>query len=317
MIGDKKLIEEKCRELGFKLIDLGFDYDKNRDAKFEVECLKCGRRSTKTFVTLVKLGSRCRYCTKPNRVYHNSLGEVMPKILDACEKCDYTFISFDGEWEKCRDSKIIVKCNKCGKVAKKNYDNLVNKLSKCVCHRYERLHDTNVLSQEKVAKKIQSLCDMYGFTFLRFLSIDGKYHNNKTVLEVRCNKCNEILTYDFNHFSNNKFLKCKYCEKSVLESCLEKKLIKEGIVFEAQKKFDWLTNKKSLSLDFYLPKHNTAIECQGIQHFKSVEYFGGKEAFIEQVKRDYVKLRLCLEHNINMVYVKSLDDIEHLKIIEE
>ena len=66
MIGDKILIEEKCKELGFKLVDSNFDYDENRDAVFEVICLNCGKKSTKTFVTLVKKESRCKFCYSCN-----------------------------------------------------------------------------------------------------------------------------------------------------------------------------------------------------------------------------------------------------------
>ena len=41
MKGDKLLIEKKCKELGFELVENDFDYDKNRDAIFKVRCLKC------------------------------------------------------------------------------------------------------------------------------------------------------------------------------------------------------------------------------------------------------------------------------------
>ena len=39
MKGDKLLIEKKCKELGFELVENDFDYDKNRDAIFKVRCL--------------------------------------------------------------------------------------------------------------------------------------------------------------------------------------------------------------------------------------------------------------------------------------
>ena len=48
-----------------------------------------------------------------------------------------------------------------------------------------------------------------------------------------------------------------------------------------------------MSLDFYLPEYNIAIECQGIQHFKRIEYFGGEKSFKEQKNRDTIKKELC------------------------
>lgn len=315
MKGDKKLIEEKCKELDFELVDKDFDYDKNRDNTFRVKCLKCGKISTKTFFTLVKEECRCRYCISRNINYHNSLYEVMPKILNACKECDYTFIDFeDSKWKKCRNTKLILRCNNCGEITHKNYDNFINKKCRCVCHRYKRLYETNVLTEEEVFKKLEPICKKHNFTFIRFLSEDGKYHNNKTVLELKCNKCGKLLNYDFNHFTDRKLLKCKYCEKSLLETNFEIKLKNENINFESQKKFEWLKNKNSLPLDFYLPQYNVAVECQGKQHYKPVEFFGGEEAFKEQVKRDKLKRKLCEEHNIKLIYISSINDIEKFKI---
>ena len=63
------------------------------------------------------------------------------------------------------------------------------------------------------------------------------------------------------------------------------------IEYEYQKRFIWLGKQ---SLDFYLPKYNIAIECQGEQHFKPVD-FGGKgikwatEQFQYNVKKDEQK----------------------------
>jgi hypothetical protein len=315
MKGDKELIEEKCKQLGLELVDKDFDYDKNRDGIFRVRCLKCNRISTKRFVTLVKNNHGCRYCHDNNRDYKNSLEEVMPKILSACDECDYTFIGFENnEWKKCRGTKLILKCNKCGKITHKNYDNFINKRCRCICYRFERIHDVNALKDDKIYSKINKVCAKHNFTFIRFLSKDGKYHNNKTVLELKCNKCGKLLTYNFNHFTDRKLLKCKYCDKSLLETNSEIKLKNENIEFEPQKKFEWLKYKNSLTLDFFLPKYNLGIECQGKQHYEPVEFFGGEEKFKEQVKRDKIKNKLCEEHNIKLIYINSIDDIEKFRV---
>ena len=47
--------------------------------------------------------------------------------------------------------------------------------------------------------------------------------------------------------------------------------------------FDWLSLQK---LDFYLNDYNVAIECQGIQHEKPIERFGGEEEFEIQQEHD-------------------------------
>ena len=55
-------------------------------------------------------------------------------------------------------------------------------------------------------------------------------------------------------------------------------------------------------LDFYLPKYNIGIECQGKQHFECIEYFGGEEGFKKLKERDKLKYDLCKEHNIEILY---------------
>jgi len=57
-----------------------------------------------------------------------------------------------------------------------------------------------------------------------------------------------------------------------------------------------------LRLDFYLPKYNLAIECQGRQHFEPVNKFGGEERFLENIERDKRKFNLCKIHNIDVLY---------------
>ena len=53
-------------------------------------------------------------------------------------------------------------------------------------------------------------------------------------------------------------------------------------------KFDGLVGVggKSLTYDFYLPDNNLLIECQGKQHEKPIEYFGGEEQFKIQQEHD-------------------------------
>lgn len=64
------------------------------------------------------------------------------------------------------------------------------------------------------------------------------------------------------------------------------------------------------SLDFYLPKYNTAIECQGIQHFEPSDYFGGYKSFNQQQERDKLKKQLCNENNINLLFYSDKNTLK-------
>ena len=77
-------------------------------------------------------------------------------------------------------------------------------------------------------------------------------------------------------------------------------LQENNIQFEYQKRFNWLGRQ---SLDFYLPEYNIAIECQGEQHFKEIEHFGGKEEYKKILRRDIIKNIKCLNNNVKIFYI--------------
>lgn len=99
---------------------------------------------------------------------------------------------------------------------------------------------------------------------------------------------------------------CPYCSESKMEEEVTNFLQKQNIEFEREKHFEWLKYKKTLSLDFYLPKYNIGIECQGIQHFEPVQIFGGEENLNLTKKRDEVKKTLCEEHGIHIFYYSTV-----------
>ena len=65
-----------------------------------------------------------------------------------------------------------------------------------------------------------------------------------------------------------------------------------------------------MRLDFFLPEYNIAIECQGEQHFKPVEYFGGDVTYNKVLYRDKLKKLICTNNNINILYVKTSNDVD-------
>jgi hypothetical protein len=63
-------------------------------------------------------------------------------------------------------------------------------------------------------------------------------------------------------------------------------------------------------LDIFIPKLKVAVEYQGLQHDQPVDYFGGREAFEQQKRRDERKKRLCEQNNVELIYVKEGYDIK-------
>ena len=104
------------------------------------------------------------------------------------------------------------------------------------------------------------------------------------------------------HTTEVRVLSCHDYRK--IERKIKMFLEKENIKFIPQYKPVWL---KRMILDFYLPDYKIAIEVQGLQHYKSVKYWGGDINFKNVIKRDKLKKKLCLENNIKLLYYSELN----------
>ena len=130
-----------------------------------------------------------------------------------------------------------------------------------------------------------------------------EYKDRETKICIICKKHGEFWQTPTNHLNGQG---CPKCASSLLEQIVLNHLVTEGFMIEFHKKFDWLSYKKPMSLDFYLPEYNIAIECQGIQHFKPIEYFQGEEGYQYNIARDKEKKRLCDEHGVKIYYFSNL-----------
>lgn len=101
-----------------------------------------------------------------------------------------------------------------------------------------------------------------------------------------------------------------------MEKTIRHYLLSNNISFNEQQRFDWLGK---MSLDFYLPNYNIAIECQGIQHFIPVDYANKGNEWSEQnlneiIKRDIKKYSLCKKNTIKLIYfIKDKNYISKIK----
>ena len=70
---------------------------------------------------------------------------------------------------------------------------------------------------------------------------------------------------------------------------------------------DWI---KPQHLDIYLPEYKVALEYQGQQHYRPVDFFGGEKAYEKQVKRDRRKKMLCTKNGIKLIEVSKGYDLD-------
>lgn len=75
---------------------------------------------------------------------------------------------------------------------------------------------------------------------------------------------------------------------------------------------EWLVPQH---LDVFVLDFSVAIEYQGVQHDRPIDFFGGKEGFEALRKRDARKRRLCKAHGVRLLYVR--EGYELSKLLDE
>ena len=98
------------------------------------------------------------------------------------------------------------------------------------------------------------------------------------------------------------------------EDKIQRYLKANKIQFKEQKTFAACKHQRVLPFDFYLPSHKILIEYQGQQHYKAIDFFGGKEALIQQKKRDRIKKRYARKRNIKLIIIsyKKFSHIDNI-----
>ena len=170
------------------------------------------------------------------------------------------------------------------------FDNHFN--GKCGCSKCSGRY--KYTTEEIKDKLIEIFGDKYDLT-----KID--YVNMHTPITLVCKEHGEFskTPIELIYFKRG----CSKCNGNTpLEKQIALLLKENNILFEEQKKFEWLG---LLSLDFYLPEFNVAIECQGKQHFGKGGWSKSYN-FEEQRERDERKWKLCQENNIKLLYFSNL-----------
>lgn len=165
----------------------------------------------------------------------------------------------------------------------------------CGCKKckFERLSKIFTKSKEQFisdSKKIHG--EKYNYSIVDYI-------NAKTEVDIICPIHGVFKQTPNKHLIGHG---CPRCNDYSTEKDIEHILQKERIIGIREKTFDWLIYKDKMKLDFYIPKYNIAIECQGIQHFEPKEVFGGIEEYNKTIDRDKKKRELCEQHGIKVFY---------------
>lgn len=123
-----------------------------------------------------------------------------------------------------------------------------------------------------------------------------EYKNNKNKIEVICPKHGSFYMTPINLIYNNQG--CPICVQSRGETFVKNVLDNMKLQYKQQYKLD--IQNKCLKIDFCLFVNNQIvfIEYNGIQHYKPIDFFGGKTSFEQQCSRDNLLRAYCKNNDI-------------------
>lgn len=169
------------------------------------------------------------------------------------------------------------------------------------------------LKIDSLIEKVKDICNNEKYTFNGFILENGA----RSILDLRCDE-KHIYQPMYYNFVNAGWRcgECASTRKSSKEcKIIEKYFIDNNINFKTEYRFNDCKNKFTLPFDFYLPDYNLCIEYDGIQHYESIEFWGGEESLEKQKYNDSIKNKYCIENEINLLRIKY-DEIDYIKKIE-
>ena len=235
-------------------------------------------------------GSGCYKCAteKVGDMRRMPLEEFISKAIKIHgDKYDYSKVEYVTAKEK-----VCIICPEHGEFWQKPIDHLRG----CECQKCSQVNGSlkqrsNTKKFIEKARKIHG--DKYDYSMVRYI----------TAKEKVCIICPEHGEFWQEASSHIKGCGCPVCKESKLEKITRETLNDLNIEFIEhcnKRVLQWLENQH---LDFYLPKLNIGIECQGIQHYKCDSFFGKNGKFELIKKRDKKKKILCEENNVKLIYI--------------
>ena len=250
--------------------------------KIEIICVKHGTFTQKLSNHLNDQG--CKKC-----LYKNKLEIIENLKIVHNNKYNYSLLKFTNHKSYC-----IIICPIHGEFNQKLNNHLCGQgCPSCSGNK-------PLSTKEYIDKFVNTHIVKFDYSKVEYKSISDK-------IIIVCEKHGDFTQKASNHL----YLKqgCPVCAHSKGESIIYKYLSEKNIKFECQKSFFGCIDKSILFFDFYIPEMNLCIEYDGIQHFNSVDWFGGEDGLKSTIKRDGIKNKYCFDNNINILRISYIEDV--------
>lgn len=252
-------------------------------------------------------GTGCRYCgvsrSANAKKYNNEEFINLLKVRHGDQ-----YIYDEVKYLDCH-SPVDIICRKHGKFSILPQDILHR--SKCPMCTKEEMTERQMWTTEQFISKATSIhADKYDYS----LSV---YRGCHVKVKIICNKHKTIFLQSPSHHIRG--VGCPICKESKGEAIIRNYLIENNIKFVQEYKILECRNKLPLPFDFCLELNGKIllIEFNGIQHYKSIKYFGGDTRFRQLIKRDLIKKEYCSSNNIPLLIIKYNQLNKTVKLLRE
>jgi Zn finger protein HypA/HybF involved in hydrogenase expression len=194
-------------------------------------------------------------------------------------------------------SYINAKCIKHNIVFNTQATTLIRKHNSCpACHK-ENFHNTlkNKHAPLFLNKCIKIHGDVYDYSLV-------EYNGSNIPVKIICKNHGVFEQKPSNHLSG---CGCPVCRLSRGEQKIGQFLKINNIKFEYQ--YRVRVDGSYHYYDFFIPDQNLIIEFNGLQHYKSIEWFGGDNMLNYIKKRDLIKENFCKINNIRLLKIHYKD----------
>ncbi|ASS64341.1 hypothetical protein [Bacillus velezensis] len=199
-------------------------------------------------------------------------------------------------------TRVKTLCTVCGNEFLLCPKDFIRKNTGCPVCAKARVGLSKRLSPDEFEKRFQ---EMYGNDY----ALLTPYKTSREKVRVRHNICSHV----FEPSANNLLTKrneCPKCSISRGENLIERLLVKRKISFKIQYSFSDCKYKKPLLFDFAITEGERVIgliEFDGRQHFKAIDFFGGKEGLRLTKIRDGIKNDYCERKRIPLLRIPYWD----------
>ena len=293
-------VKEYAIAKGCKLLTTSYE---NQDQKLTFKC-SCDNIFATTFAKFKNRNkTTCNDCSN-KKVATVQMKEVEIFGVQVFETVGTEYV-FLEEYKGAR-KKIRVKHNLCNHIYSITPDSFLNKKRRCPkCS--GGIKKGHSLFVNDVNQKYKGE-----------YQVIGEYIGARKAVKIKHSSCG----YEFEVQASN-FIRglsaCHKCNGSFGERKIIEFLEVNHIKYKTEYTFEGLRGKRNrpFPFDFVIfddNKPKLAIEYDGIQHFKPVEYFGGVESLKKVQERDKRKNRFCEENNIKLIRIPywQFDEIEEI-----